>query len=223
METYSFSGEDNQRFWTGNKASYEGEKNSEVLIFLSKAYIGTKLLDAGAGDGSLVRQLKKAFPDAQVEGVDIAPKSDDVEQGDIANLAYRDGSFDTIFCVEVIEHLTEKDTSKVLTGLNRIVSPGGMVIITTPYAENLEESTVTCPKCNIRFHRWGHQQSFQEKDFERLSKENGFEPVAIFPVKYSRVRRLRILGARYFMTRRWVRSMHKARGKRHLIMIARKP
>jgi hypothetical protein len=42
------------------------------------------------------------------------------------------------------------------------VKPGGYFLGTVPYKEDLDENKVICPDCGKIFHRWGHQQSFDE-------------------------------------------------------------
>jgi hypothetical protein len=107
--------------------------------------------------------------------------------------------------------------------MTRVLRPGGHLVLTTPFAEKLHESTVACPHCLETFHRWGHQQSFRENDFARLAIENALEPVELLPVRYSRYRRLRFLGARILKST-WLRPlMQRTRGQQNLLMVARKP
>lgn len=221
-DTRSFSGVENQRFWSANTASYQAEKNAPEIIYLARECLGRRILDAGAGEGSLLRALRRALPDSEVIGVDIAPKSSDVEEGDLAALRFSDDDFDTVFCCEVIEHVTPEDTARILAELRRVLRPGGHLVLTTPYDENLDESVVTCPSCERSFHRWGHQQRFVEEDFERITKAAGLEVVDISPVKYSRVRRLRFLGPRFFRSQWMKKRLRRAGGHRKLFLIARK-
>jgi 2-polyprenyl-3-methyl-5-hydroxy-6-metoxy-1,4-benzoquinol methylase len=222
MHQPHFSVEENQRFWEGNRASYQAEKNAGAIVFLARGAVGRDILDAGAGDGALLRELRRIHPEARCVGVDIAPKGADVEQGDLTRLRYDDSSFDTVFCAEVIEHTTAADTARILREIARVLKPAGHLILTTPYDEDLAESIVTCPTCNASFHRWGHQQRFVEADLERLARESGLEPLAVFPVKYSRVRRLRFLGPRFFRSA-WMKArVRRAGGHRHLYLMARK-
>lgn len=218
----SFSRDDNRTFWAGNAASYQGEENAGLQVFLTRPFLGRRILDAGAGDGSLVRCLRARFPRAEVIGIDLAPKHADVDEGDLTSLSCADGQFDTVFCSEVIEHVSPADTARILEELARVLVPGGVLVLTTPYAERLDESLVTCPGCRTSFHRWGHQQTFVEDDFERLARTHGFEPLVVMPVRYSRVRRLRFLGGRILRSAYMRRRMQRARGRRSLLMVARK-
>ena len=222
LHSDSLSVAENRRFWDGNTASYQGEKNAAAIVFLTRSFIGHKVLDAGAGEGSLVREVRRRVSGVECLGVDLAPKSADVAQGDLTSLEYATGSFDTVFCSEVIEHATPEDTACILAEIARVTRPGGHLVLTTPYDEVLSESQVTCPGCGRTFHRWGHQQSFVEPDFEKLARQAGFAPLAVFPVKYSRVRRLRCFGARFFRGSWMVRRIRRSGGHRTLFLIARR-
>lgn len=213
----------NQRFWESNQASYQGEQNARPLVFLAHKYLGRAILDAGAGEGSLVRQLRRDCAQSEVQGVDLAPKTRDVDQGDLTQLVYQDASFDTVFCSEVIEHLTPEDTLTVMSELVRVLRPGGSLILTTPFAEKLAESTVACPRCDCAFHRWGHQQSFMQGDFVQLAAQAGLVPEELRTIRYSRLRRLMFLGHSLLQIPWLKRHIERGSGKRHLIMAARKP
>lgn len=214
--------EGNEAFWTGNTAAYQGEKNAQLLVFMTARYLGANVLDAGAGEGSLVRHIRANHRGCDVVGIDLAPKSADVLQGDLTNLDAHDATFDTIFCSEVIEHLTAQDTTRVLAELTRVLQPGGHLIVTTPYDEDLAQSQVTCPHCERGFHRWGHQQRFVEQDFHRLAETAGLTPLEIFPLRYSKIRRLRFLGPTLLRSAMLKHLMKNSPGKRNLLMVAGK-
>lgn len=71
-----------------------GEEHSRYLIELAFLPPPAKWLDMGAGDGNAVRLLKTMGYEA--EGIDLAPRGDDVTAGDYLNPPYEDGSFDGI-------------------------------------------------------------------------------------------------------------------------------
>jgi len=160
-----------------------------------------------------------------VIGVDLAPKSDQIEQGDLAHLRFPDQAFDTVYNSEVIEHLAPEVAQTILRELVRVLAPGGHLVLTTPFDEDLRSQLVTCPGCKTEFHRWGHQQTFRAADFENLARELGLEPVSIAPVRLARIRKLALVGPRLLRSalgRRLVRGRKNA-GNRTLVMLARKP
>ncbi len=53
-----------------------------------------------------------------------------ITQGDGTGLPFADNTFDYIVCSEVIEHVPERE--KMVSEFNRVIKPGGYVIITTP-------------------------------------------------------------------------------------------
>lgn len=71
-----------------------GEQHSRYLIELAFLEQTAKWLDMGAGDGSSVRLLRSLGYEA--EGIDLAPRGEDVVQGDYLHAPYGDGSFDGI-------------------------------------------------------------------------------------------------------------------------------
>jgi len=221
-QTHNFTVEENKRFWDSNQSTYFGSKHADSIYFLCKNYIGKAVLDAGAGDGSMMRALKKLVPTANIRAVDLAPKSDDVEQGDLSNLTYNDNSFDTVLFMEVIEHLPQSDIDNILKELKRVLRPEGHLILTTPYKENLTQAQVCCPKCETVFHRYGHQQSFSENDIASLFSKTGLSPAEITVIKMNRIKRLKFLGAALLKSEFMQRQSRNARGQRNLICIGRK-
>jgi ubiquinone/menaquinone biosynthesis C-methylase UbiE len=86
----------------------------------------------------------------------------EADMGFIEALPYEDDTFDVVFCSEILEHLS---AGQIKTGLKesfRVLKPGGYLIGTVPFQENLQDNEVVCPNCGKIFHRWGHQQNFDE-------------------------------------------------------------
>lgn len=75
-------------------------------------------------------------------------------------IPFPDEQFDAVVMSEVIEHLEPKMRDASLSEVRRVLRAGGRLLGTVPARERLEDSEVVCPKCGIRFHRWGHQASF---------------------------------------------------------------
>lgn len=105
---------------------------------------GSRLLDAGAGElrnKPLCAHLNYLSQDiCQYEGKGdlhgLQTGSWDTSQidlvCDITNIPQSDASFDAILCCEVFEHLP--DTLKALDEFSRLLKPGGILILTAPFA-----------------------------------------------------------------------------------------
>jgi 2-polyprenyl-3-methyl-5-hydroxy-6-metoxy-1,4-benzoquinol methylase len=95
------------------------------------------IIDCGCGDGSLLRVMRRTFPDAALSGMDVSGVALDraagsgatVFQGDFGFPLALTVPFDLVLCSEVIEHVHDDET--VLDNLARLCRPGGWVILTT--------------------------------------------------------------------------------------------
>ncbi|MGQ0636897.1 MAG: class I SAM-dependent methyltransferase [Planctomycetaceae bacterium] len=100
------------------------------------------VLDFGAGDGDLSRQLAAQFPHLQVccfEPCAILRAEAIENTRGIANCDVCDSiehlpdeSFDAVFCLEVFEHLPELQLHDALRQIRRLLRPGGVAIIGVP-------------------------------------------------------------------------------------------
>ena len=101
-----------------------------------------KHLDIGSGDGSLIRLLGQHFKmnssacDYIDSLMELAGQKVDVVNLDLEPLPYPDETFDLITFTEVIEHV--ENHRAVLRDIQRVLKPGGLVLITTPNILNLK-------------------------------------------------------------------------------------
>jgi len=99
-------------------------------------------LDIGSGDGSLIRLLGEHFKlhsracDYTDTLMELAGQKVDVVNLDHDALPYPDESFDLITFTEVIEHV--ENHRAVLRDIQRVLKPGGLLLITTPNILNLK-------------------------------------------------------------------------------------
>ncbi len=154
--------------------SFQGTTNADTLLWLVARAVQAPVLDVGAGDGSLMLALeRRGF--SPVEGLDLVPQSPRVKPGSITALPYADGTWQTAFCTEVIEHLEPEQARAGLREIVRILAPGGRLVVTVPFDEDLRKNTLTCPECKCHFHRYGHRQTFTREAFAALLRDAGFE------------------------------------------------
>ena len=82
---------------------------------------GMKALDLGAGEGETVR-IMKAFG-LNVQGVDLVPRSSEVQQGDFLDLQYAADSMD--LCISQCAFFVSRDQKKAVSECWRVRSGSG--------------------------------------------------------------------------------------------------
>ncbi len=152
---------------------YFGDKVSKLIFKLSKKLIRGPILDIGAGTGTLIEVIKN-HGYKEVMGIDLYPKVDFVKEGVITDLHFSDNKFKTIFCIEVIEHLTDQQIEQGLNEIYRVLDWGGVFVLTVPFDEILEKNSFVCPHCGGKFHRVGHLQSFSKERITTIARNHGF-------------------------------------------------
>jgi len=157
----------------------EFDRLHSTILKGMKLIEGKFVLDVGSGGGWLVdhvinkgkssivsmdlsskniSKLVELFPNERYTGV----------VGDALNMPFKDGVFDYVVASEVIEHVP--DPKLFLEHLYRVVKPGGKLIISTPYKEQIVYSV--CVHCNKPTPHSAHLHSFNEKKLSDLFNEN---------------------------------------------------
>jgi ubiquinone/menaquinone biosynthesis C-methylase UbiE len=146
-------------------------------------------LDFGCGPGTLVSLLSA---DVSAVGVDIAGAQityarrhysgpgKDFLKIDTEQLPFPDKTFDSISCVEVIEHLDARVTAAIFSEFLRVLKPGGQLIVTTPNYASL------WPVLEKMVNRWSgvsyeeqHISKFKRADLDLLLKRTGFSTCCV--------------------------------------------
>lgn len=110
-------------------------KLAAVRRYLDSLPDGTRVLDAGCGEGVLVEQYQ---PRLRIEGLDPNYTSAFVRRGSLTALPYDAGVFDSATCLDVLEHLTFADQPKAIAELHRVLRPGGTLLVSVPNLAHLQ-------------------------------------------------------------------------------------
>jgi SAM-dependent methyltransferase len=110
-------------------------KLDAVRAWLRALPPGSRVLDAGCGEGVLVEEFSGRLA---IEGLDPNYSSGRVRTGSLLALPYEAGTFDRALCLDVLEHLAYEDQPKALAELFRVLRPGGELLVSVPNLAHLQ-------------------------------------------------------------------------------------
>src|SRR4051794_8222373 len=110
-------------------------KLEAVRRWLNRLRPGTRVLDAGCGEGVLVEEFAGRLA---IEGLDQHYSSNLVRSGSLTALPYAEGTFDRALCLDVLEHLTFEEQPKALAELHRVLISGGELLVSVPNLAHLQ-------------------------------------------------------------------------------------
>lgn len=175
-----------EQAWTRGTGEDPGaNERRRALARIIDAYVpaGSKVLDAGCGNGEFVEFFVNKGH--QTHGLDIAQSaiekarlrcpaaafhSGSLEQ----TLSIPSGSFDLIWCAEVLEHLF--DVEAAARQMNRLLRKGGHLFLTTPYHGLLKNVAIAMVGFDRHFDALGpHIRFFTRKSLGAILKQGGFK------------------------------------------------
>lgn len=137
---------------------------SKVLFPAIEQHIRGKCLDAGAG--------RTAYKDKLLQHADEVVSLDWQQRevldcsGSVMELPFRDDTFDSVFCSQVLEHVPMPE--KALQEFHRCLKPGGSLVISVPHLAYLHNE----PHDYFRYTKHG---------LKAMLERNGFDCVDIEP------------------------------------------
>lgn len=119
-----------------------------------------RILDIATGHGGFLKTLAEWFGNFS-EGVGVDPKEDRIKEAardadgrlqfqvmDAEQLAFEDGSFDTVAIRHSLHHLRNAD--RVLAEMMRVLKPGGLLIV----GEVIQDPATEKPNSQRHIHHW---------------------------------------------------------------------
>lgn len=131
------------------------------------------VLDVGCGSGGVGAGLRRAGA-SRLTGIEVV-----AEQAELARahydhvvaapveeaLAQLDGPFDTILCLDVLEHLV--DPERVLRDLHGVAAPGARLQVSLPNARHVSLVKDLVFKGTFGYTEWGHRDRTHLRWFTR--------------------------------------------------------
>jgi SAM-dependent methyltransferase len=161
-----------------NDCLYRYEPDTLARI---NALLGDKgrTLDVGCGDGA----IGAAIDGNPVFGFDISHRCAKLTaaRGEAAVVAsalgafpFANAVFDTVFCVDVLHHLEQK-WSMVFNELNRVLRPGGALVIVEPDARNPFVRWTQAPNSPIRVAPFNNEPAIEPPELLPILDALGFQ------------------------------------------------
>ena len=158
----------------------DGSRRLHEAVLRAAALPGTGMvLDAGSGNGWLAASSMDR--EVRIVSVDIGLRNlQEIRRrvpgaltvrADLARLPFRTGCFTRIVSAEVLEHTN--DPAAVMRELAMTLAPGGRIVISTPYRENIRLSL--CIHCNRPTPVNAHLHAFDERAHRALFQSCGLD------------------------------------------------
>ena len=156
-----------------------------ALATIRAQNISGRVLEFGAGTGTLISRLTSEGHAGTLTGANLLPRPAEIPdavnwiQADLnSSLPCADAWFDAVISTEVIEHL--ENPRAVFREFSRLLKRGGRLLLTTPNQESIR----SLASLIVRGHHVAfldesypaHLTALVRRDLARLCLETGFEP-----------------------------------------------
>ena len=165
---------------------------------------GENVLDVGTGRGEIVRVAIENGA-AEAVGIDYSDASielarqtlssagiDDVEliQADARRLPFKEGRFDLVMALDVVEHMSEAELKDALNEIHRVLAPGGRVFIHTMPSRLIYDVSYRLLRAlrpgwpadpRVDYERAMHVTEHSIGTIKRAMRRSGFERIRAWP------------------------------------------
>jgi len=185
-----WTSEEVARFWdfvakVQPEAYFTRQVGSELVVHF-RPLIGEAraIVDFGCGLGFFLEALGPLA--RRMHGFDLSPASLVATRERMRGVASFAGAFgleavaehqaafDLGFCLEVVEHLDDRELAIALESMRGMLAPGGRLVVSTPNEEDLSQSWVLMPETGRIIHRWQHVRSWSAASLTAALAGAGF-------------------------------------------------
>jgi ubiquinone/menaquinone biosynthesis C-methylase UbiE len=154
-----------------------------------------RILELGCGIGASIVPVAKAFPDAEVHGVDVGASmlryalararhlgvAVELSQGDAEQTRYPDGSFDLVFSCVLLHETSGEAIPRILAESRRLLAPGGVAVhleVPNRY-EQMDLWSKIRGEIEIDFNNEPAWKDAISVDYEVLMRQAGFADIRL--------------------------------------------
>jgi len=131
------------------------------LIPLAQTHLRGLCLDAGAGKMAYASAIRNWVE--RYVAMDLRPRPGLDAAGSVLEMPWRDRTFDSIFCTQVLEHVPEPE--RAIHEFYRCLKPGGILVMSVPHLAYLHNE----PHDYFRFTRHGLRFLLERAGFSDIN------------------------------------------------------
>jgi len=148
-----------------------------VEMCLAQLKGGKRILEVGFGSGLTFLNLHELYE--EIHGLDLnAPAAEVYEvfkrkgietkllNGNVLQMPYEDGFFDTVLLISILEHLKPEQLRQAFSEIRRVLRTGGQMVYGVPVERPLMVMAFRMLGCDIRGHHFS-----TEKDIRQASRD----------------------------------------------------
>lgn len=171
-DLFEMAGSDVRSFYCPHCKSFDRERHLFMYfdrLGLWDAFRGAVLHFAPE---KRLRARIDSLPPQKYVAADLSPRSDDVQAMSVTEITFQEGTFDAVLCNHVLEHVP--DDRRAMAEIFRVLKPGGLAILQTPYsnllARSIEDPNVNTESLRQRIYgQWDHVRLYGLDFFTRLA------------------------------------------------------
>lgn len=112
---------------------------------------------------------------------DLHPTSPSIRKIDLLSIPFSENYFDFVIANHVLEHVD--DDIRALSEIHRVLKPGGIAILQTPYcegiSEKIEDHAVISPEARLQLYGQEDHVRLYGRDFRSYICSQGFDDICV--------------------------------------------
>lgn len=156
------------------------DRERHLFMFFDKLNLWEKMKHGKiihfAPERHLQIRISDQKPDEYIKA-DLYPNDPDTRRIDATDIPFTDDTFDFLIANHILEHIP--DYHKALSEFFRVIKPGGVAVLQTPYSKllknNFEDEGINSDDLRLFFHgQEDHVRTFGERQFFKSIEDAGF-------------------------------------------------
>ena len=180
-------------FYEGNDWHKDWKQSIAVALQdITKRGQSQRLLDVGCASSPQINYMvakEKTGIDIRPEALEYIKKHSTAhfESGSVLKIPFPANSFDTVVCIEVLEHLYPHQVQIAMQELTRVLQPDGILILATPNYSSVLWNVIENVQKVVQRGRWtsDHHTKFNRKSLRDLCESFGLEEVRYDGIQYN--------------------------------------